>query len=59
MLLAVDDFQALYCDSTYRDPLFARIKSYHLSMARLLLEYTSGKKAFVSFILPSWILPLA
>ena len=47
VLLAIDDFNALYCKSTYRDPQFHRIKSYHLSVPRLLLEYASGKKSFV------------
>jgi len=46
VLLAIDDFQALYCKSLYRDPHFSSIKSYHLSMPRLLLEYASGKKSF-------------
>ncbi|KAH7910195.1 mitochondrial ribosomal death-associated protein 3-domain-containing protein [Hygrophoropsis aurantiaca] len=46
VLLAIDDFQALYCKSTYRDPHFSAIKSYHLSMPRLLLEYASGQKSF-------------
>ncbi|KAG1804613.1 mitochondrial ribosomal death-associated protein 3-domain-containing protein [Suillus variegatus] len=46
VLLAVDDFQALYCKSHYRDQHFSAIKSYHLSMPRLLLEYASGQKSF-------------
>ncbi|KAH7929052.1 hypothetical protein BV22DRAFT_1102642 [Leucogyrophana mollusca] len=46
VLLAIDDFQALYCKSTYRDAHFSAIKSYHLSMPRLLLEYASGQKSF-------------
>jgi len=46
VLMAVDDFQSLYCKSAYRDPQFERINSYHLSMPRLLLEYASGKKTF-------------
>jgi len=48
VLLAVDDFQALYCKTKYRDPNFNRIKPYHLSIPRLLLEYASGKKSFAS-----------
>jgi small subunit ribosomal protein S29 len=48
VLMAVDDFQSLYCKSAYRDPQFERINSYHLSMPRLLLDYASGKKSFVS-----------
>jgi len=46
VLLAIDDFQALYCKTSYKDPQFSTIKSYHLSMPRLLLEYASGKKSF-------------
>jgi len=46
VLLAVDDFQALYCKTAYRDPHFRPIKSYHLSMPRLIMEYASGKKSF-------------
>lgn len=49
VLLAIDDFQALYCKTSYKDPQFSTIKSYHLSMPRLLLEYASGKKSFVRF----------
>ncbi|KIJ65306.1 hypothetical protein HYDPIDRAFT_88800 [Hydnomerulius pinastri MD-312] len=46
VLLAIDDFQALYCKTTYRDPQFAAIQPYHLSMPRLLLEYASGQRKF-------------
>ncbi|KAF9785172.1 mitochondrial ribosomal death-associated protein 3-domain-containing protein [Thelephora terrestris] len=46
VLLAIDAFQALYCKTSYKDPQFSTIKSYHLSMPRLLLEYASGKKSF-------------
>lgn len=48
VLLAVDDFQSLFCPSRYRDAHFKPIASYHLSVARLLLEYAGGKRAFVS-----------
>ncbi|KAL7280576.1 hypothetical protein ACG7TL_005510 [Trametes sanguinea] len=44
VLLAVDDFQALYCTSQYRDPFFRSVKSYHLMLPRALLEFASGKK---------------
>jgi small subunit ribosomal protein S29 len=47
VLLAVDDFQALYCKTLYRDSNFGTIKPYHLSMPRLILEYASGRKSFV------------
>ncbi|KAK0431957.1 mitochondrial ribosomal death-associated protein 3-domain-containing protein [Armillaria borealis] len=46
VLLAVDDFQALYCRTTYRDPHFTPIRSYHLSIPRLLMEYASGRRTF-------------
>ena len=36
VLLAVDDFQALYCKICYHNPLFATICSYHPSMPRLI-----------------------
>ncbi|KZP11108.1 hypothetical protein FIBSPDRAFT_871879 [Athelia psychrophila] len=46
VLVAIDDFQALYGKTKYRDPQFEPIKSYHLSTPRLLLDYASGKKTF-------------
>ncbi|KAI6010683.1 mitochondrial ribosomal death-associated protein 3-domain-containing protein [Pisolithus orientalis] len=46
VLLAIDDFQAIYCKTKYRDPHYSRIQPYHLSMPRLLLEYASGLKQF-------------
>ncbi|KAG6329114.1 hypothetical protein ID866_9974 [Astraeus odoratus] len=46
VLLAIDDFQTIYCKTMYRDPHFSRIQPYHLSMPRLLLEYASGQKQF-------------
>jgi len=46
VLLAIDDFQALYCTSEYRDPDFKLVESYHLSIPRLLLEYAGGLKSF-------------
>ncbi|EIW58398.1 mitochondrial 37S ribosomal protein RSM23 [Trametes versicolor FP-101664 SS1] len=46
VLLAIDDFQALFCMSQYRDPLFKSIKAYHLTFPRTLLEFASGKKSF-------------
>lgn len=47
MLLAVDDFQALYCMSLYRDTFFKPVKAYHLSLPRTLLEFANGKRSFV------------
>lgn len=46
VLLAVDDFQALFNRTSYRDPHFKPIASYHLSLPRLLLSYTSGRRSF-------------
>jgi len=46
VLLAIDDFQALFCQTSYRDPHFVHIRPYHLSLPRLLLEYASGKRRF-------------
>ncbi|KAN0088693.1 Mitochondrial ribosomal death-associated protein 3 domain containing protein [Tylopilus felleus] len=46
VLLAIDDFQAIYCKTKYRDPHFSTIKPYHLFMPRLLLEFASGQRHF-------------
>ncbi|KAJ7576845.1 mitochondrial ribosomal death-associated protein 3-domain-containing protein [Mycena floridula] len=46
VLLAIDSFQSLYCQTLYRDPHFARIRSYHLAIPRLLLEFASGQRLF-------------
>ena len=51
VLLAVDEFQALYGKTAYRDPHFVSIHSYHLSVPRLIMEYASGRRAFVRFLL--------
>ncbi|KAG8908625.1 hypothetical protein FRB99_004913 [Tulasnella sp. 403] len=44
LLVAIDDFQALYSTTLYRDPQFKPVNSYHLSMPRLIMEYASGKR---------------
>jgi len=49
VLLAIDDLQALYGTSLYRDPEFHHIQALHLSMPRLILEYASGNSTLVSF----------
>ncbi|KAG6883662.1 hypothetical protein C0993_004871 [Termitomyces sp. T159_Od127] len=46
VLFAVDDFQALYCRTAYRDPHFVPIRPYHLSLPRTIMEYAAGKKSF-------------
>ncbi|KAF5316594.1 hypothetical protein D9619_006611 [Psilocybe cf. subviscida] len=46
VLLAVDDIQALYGKTLYRDPQFVPIHSYHLSLPRLIMEYASGQRVF-------------
>jgi small subunit ribosomal protein S29 len=46
VLMAVDEFQSLYCKTEYKDPNFAGISSYHLSVPRLLMEYACGKRTF-------------
>ncbi|KAF8889525.1 mitochondrial ribosomal death-associated protein 3-domain-containing protein [Gymnopilus junonius] len=46
VLLAVDEFQALYGKSAYRDPHFQTIQPYHLSVPRLIMEYANGKRSF-------------
>jgi small subunit ribosomal protein S29 len=47
VLFAVDDFQAIYCKTAYRDPHFNPIRPYHLALPRLILDYASGKRSFV------------
>lgn len=51
VLLGVDDSQALFATSSYVDPTYEAIESFSLSVPRLLLEYISGAKAFVSISL--------
>jgi len=46
ILLAIDDFQALFTKTAYKTSRFETIRAWHLSMPRLLLEYASGRKAF-------------
>lgn len=46
VLFAVDDFQALYCQTAYRDPHFVPIRPYHLSVPRMIMDYASGKRSF-------------
>ncbi|KAK2459245.1 hypothetical protein APHAL10511_008722 [Amanita phalloides] len=66
VLLAVDDFQALYCKTAYRDPFFSTICSYHLSMPRMILEFACGKRTFargavlgaITYSDPAYALPL-
>ncbi|KAF8606036.1 hypothetical protein BDV93DRAFT_438114 [Ceratobasidium sp. AG-I] len=44
VLLAVDDFQALFCMSKYRNPQYDLISAHHLTLPRMILEYASGKR---------------
>lgn len=44
VLIAIDDFQALFCISKYRDPQYQLIFAHHLTLARLMLEYACGKR---------------
>ncbi|KZV98788.1 hypothetical protein EXIGLDRAFT_763256 [Exidia glandulosa HHB12029] len=44
VLIAVDEVQALYSTSWYKDPYFKDIEACHLSVPRLLLEFASGRK---------------
>ncbi|KAH6887173.1 mitochondrial ribosomal death-associated protein 3-domain-containing protein [Coprinopsis sp. MPI-PUGE-AT-0042] len=46
VLFAVDDFQALFHKSAYKDPFFKSIKSFHLSVPRMILDYASGRRGF-------------
>lgn len=47
VLIAVDEVQALYSTSWYRDPYFKPIEACHLSVPRLLLDFASGRKTIV------------
>ncbi|KAG9097962.1 37S ribosomal protein S23 mitochondrial [Ceratobasidium sp. UAMH 11750] len=44
VLIAVDDFQALFCMSKYRDPQYELIFAHHLTLTRIILEYASGER---------------
>ncbi|KAG8691658.1 Class II abasic (AP) endonuclease [Ceratobasidium sp. 423] len=44
ILLAIDDFQALFCMSRYRDPQYQLIFAHHLSLPKMILEYAVGKR---------------
>ncbi|TFK24036.1 mitochondrial carrier protein [Coprinopsis marcescibilis] len=46
VLLAVDDVQALYRKTAYKDAFFNAVQPFHLSMPRMILEYASGKRSF-------------
>ncbi len=46
VLVAVDELQAIYRRSEYRDPHFIKIQSYHLAFPRILLEFASGMRSF-------------
>jgi small subunit ribosomal protein S29 len=50
VLIAVDDFQALFCMSKYRNPQYDLISAHHLAIPRVILEYASGKRTLVSEI---------
>ncbi|EJD48265.1 hypothetical protein AURDEDRAFT_113093 [Auricularia subglabra TFB-10046 SS5] len=45
VLIAVDEMQALYSTSWYKDPHYKPIEACHLSVPRLLLEFASGRRA--------------
>lgn len=55
VLLAIDDFQALFARTLYLDPHFMPIQSYHLSMPRLLMQFASGQRSFVGCSLMSLV----
>ncbi|KAF8827404.1 hypothetical protein HHX47_DHR4000438 [Lentinula edodes] len=47
VLLAIDDFQAIYNQKTaYRDPHFSAIRPYHFAILHFILEFASGKWSF-------------
>lgn len=47
VLLAVDDIQAMYGYSMYRDLHYRQVMAQHLAIPRMILEFASGRKAFV------------
>ncbi len=47
VLLAVDEINAFYTDSEYRDVDDSLLEANRLSLPRSILEYFSGKKDFV------------
>ncbi|KAI0736464.1 mitochondrial ribosomal death-associated protein 3-domain-containing protein [Fomitopsis betulina] len=46
VLLAVDDIQAMYGYSMYRDLHYRQVMAQHLAIPRMILEFASGRKAF-------------
>lgn len=50
VLLAVDEVNAFYIDSEYRDVDDTLLEANRLSLPRTILEYFSGKKDFVRII---------
>jgi small subunit ribosomal protein S29 len=51
VLLAVDEVNAFYTDSGYRDVDDNLLEANRLSLPRAILEYFSGKKDFVRITL--------
>ncbi|KAG8684321.1 37S ribosomal protein S23 mitochondrial [Ceratobasidium sp. 394] len=54
VLIAVDDFQALFCMSKYRDPQYELIFAHHLTLTRIILEYASGERILVCLWPTTW-----
>ena len=50
VLFAVDEMQALFSTSWYKDPYFKPIEAHHLSIPRILADFASGKQPFVRVI---------
>lgn len=48
VLFAVDDVQALYAATKYKNPQFETLQSYNFSVPRLALNFLSGRKNLVS-----------
>ncbi|TEB25788.1 mitochondrial carrier protein [Coprinellus micaceus] len=48
VLVAVDDFQALFHNSAYKDPFFQAIRPHHLSLPRTFLEFASGQRTLAN-----------
>lgn len=51
VLLAIDEVQALFSTSQVRTPDYSILESYHLSTPNLALQYLTGKKSLVRYLI--------
>ena len=50
VLLGLDDVHSLFMTSSYHAPDFKLLEAYSLSTPLLMLDYITGRKAFVSHV---------